>query len=259
VRYRKIDVHNHLFGAADARALVAAADRFDIEQTVISVPALEGTTPAGFRENNDCVLNAVREYPGRLLGQCFVDPRYPREALAEIDRCLDQGMIGVGELYTAVKISDPLCFPIIEKCIACRVPIMVHARADVGLLRPGVATAAPPTTSTPDDFVAVARRYPEAILIEAHLGGGGDWEYACKTLRAAPSVYLETAGSVADSGMIDFAVRCLGAERILFATDMSYETGVGKVLAAELSEPQRQRIFWDNFHDILRLRGSYAD
>ena len=168
-------------------------------------------------------------------------------------------MIGVGELYSIARLSDPVHFPIIEKCIAYRVPLTMHARSDVGLLRAGVPTAVPPTTSTPDDFVAVARRYPEAILIHAHLGGGGDWEYACKTLQAAPGVYVETAGSVTDSGMIDFAVRCLGLQRLLFATDMSYETGIGKVLAAELSEEQRRAIFWDNFQAVLHLRGRDAN
>ena len=69
-----------LDGAADARASVAAADRFEIEQTVISLPATQGATPGEFRANNDRVLQAMREYPGRLLGQCFVDPRHSRGA-----------------------------------------------------------------------------------------------------------------------------------------------------------------------------------
>ena len=259
MRYRKIDAHNHLLGAAsNPEVLLRAADQFDIELTVISIPVLGNATPKEFRANNQRVLKAIRAHPDRLLGQCFVDPRYRQESLAEIDRCLDLGMIGVGELYTSAKISEPVFFPIIEKCIERRVPLTMHARADVGLLRPGVPTSAPPSSSTPDDMVMAARRYPEAMLIEGHLGGGGDWEYACKVLAAVANVYLETAGSVTDSGMVDFAVRCLGVERILFATDMSYETGIGKVMAAELTEAQRRRIFRDNFAAILRQGGHHA-
>ncbi len=49
--------------------------------------------------------------------------------------------------------------------------------------------------------------------------GGGDWKYMCKKLREAPSAYVDTSGSVTDEGMFEFAVKQLGAGRMLFATD----------------------------------------
>jgi hypothetical protein len=127
----------------------------------------------------------------------------------------------------------------------------MHTRADLGLLRKGYRTAALPNTSIPDDFAAIGRRYPEAIFVEGHIGGGGDWEWMCKTIREVPNVYLDTSGSVSDEGMIDFAVRTLGVERLLFATDMNFESGVGKILAAKLTEQQRRAIFYDNYAGIL--------
>jgi len=41
----------------------------------------------------------------------------------------------------------------------------------------------------------------------------------CKKLREAPSAYVDTSGSVTDEGMFEFAVKQLGAGRVLFATD----------------------------------------
>jgi predicted TIM-barrel fold metal-dependent hydrolase len=102
--------------------------------------------------------------------------------------------------------------------------------------------------------VRAARLYPEAMLIEAHIGGGGDWEWAIRQLRAAPSVYLDTSGSVIDEGMIEMAVRELGADRLLFGTDMTMEGGVGKVLGADLTEEQREQIYWRNMKAILDRR-----
>lgn len=258
LKYRKVDAHNHgiLMDIAPAM-MVDTCDRLGIERTSISIP--RGETPDEFRHNNDLILNAVREFPDRFIGQCFVNPLYPREALEEIDRCLGEGFAGLGELYTEAKISNPVYFPIFEKCIEEKAHVLMHVRADTGLLRAGFTTDAPATTSIPDDFVEVAQRYPELILIHAHIGGGGDWEYMCKTLRAAPSVYVDTSGSVTDAGMIDFARVQLGVNRLLFATDMNYETGVGKILAADLTEDERRRVFWDNYNDILRKRGLHAD
>ncbi|MEK7408229.1 MAG: amidohydrolase family protein [Acidobacteriota bacterium] len=255
-RYRKIDAHNHLL-SAPPRAVIEAADRLEIERLAISIP--QGDQPGEFRASNDRVLKAMAEFPQRFLGQCFVNPAYPREAIEELLRCIGRGMVGLGELYTQVKIDDPLCYPLIEKCIELRIPILMHVRGDLGLLRKGHRLEAPATTSTPDDLAAIGRRYPEAIVIHAHIGGGGDWEYMCKRLRDVPSVYVDTSGSVTDEGMIEFAVRHLGASRLLFATDENFESGVGKILAADLTEEERRMIFRENFNRILKKRENRAD
>jgi hypothetical protein len=254
-RYRKLDSHNHIF--ADPRKVVAAADRMEIEKVAISVPITDPhreATPEVFRACNDRVLQAMKDFPGRLLGQCYINPHYRREALDEVSRCLDAGMIGLGELYTQVRINDPQYFPILEKCIELKAPVMCHG----GLGRKDYRNPDIPGTSRADDFVEAARRYPEAMLIYGHIGGGGDWEFACKTLRSAPTVFADTSGSVTDEGQVDFAVKCLGVRRLLFATDMNFETGVGKILAANLTEEERHQIFFDNFNELLRKRNNHA-
>jgi predicted TIM-barrel fold metal-dependent hydrolase len=78
-------------------------------------------------------------------------------------------------------------------------------------------------------------------------------------LQKAPTLYLDTSGSVSDEGMIDMAVKYLGADRLLFATDMNYETGVGKIMWADLSESDRKKIFFENFNNLLRKAGNHAD
>lgn len=254
-RYRKIDSHNHIID--DPRKVIAAADRLEIEKIAISLPIVrpsQPSTPEAFRAVNDQVLRAMKDYPSRFLGQCFINPQYQRESLEEINRCLDAGMIGVGEVYTQVRINDPLYYPIIEKCIELKAPLLCHAEHG----RKDIRDPELPGASKAEDFAEAGRRYPEAMLIYGHIGGGGDWEYACKTLRSAPTVYADTSGSVTDEGMVDFAVKCLGVHRLLFATDMNFETGVGKILAARLTEEQRRQIFFDNFNEILRKRSNHA-
>jgi predicted TIM-barrel fold metal-dependent hydrolase len=67
-------------------------------------------------------------------------------------------------------------------------------------------------------------------------------------------VYLDTSGSVIDEGMIEIAVREFGAERLLFGTDMTMEGGVGKIFGADITEEQREMIFWKNMKGILERR-----
>lgn len=255
-RYRKIDCHNHIFPPHIAGELIADADKLEIEKLAISypltVPEAGKATPDAVHEANNLVLRAMKDYPGRFLGQCFVNPAHGREALEEMARCMDAGMIGLGEMYTQVRLTDPRYFPIIEKCIELKAPLLSHG----AWVRKDWREPERPGGSTADDFVEIGKRYPEALIIYGHIGGGGDWEYVCKTLRDAPSIYADTSGSVTDEGMVDFAVRCLGVRRLLFATDLNFETGVGKILAANLKQTERRQIFFDNFNGILRKRGN---
>jgi uncharacterized protein len=250
--YKKIDAHGHLVSPTPAE-FVRALDRVGIERSTISIPL--GQSPAEFGASNDIVLGAMKQFPDRLLGQCYVNPLYEKESFEEAKRCLGEGMIGLGELYAQMKIDDPKYAPLIELCIEENASILVHIRADLGLIRPGHTCNAPLTTSTSVDIVHAAEKYPEATFIHGHIGGGGDWEWMCKVLKGAPKVYVDTSGSVSDSGMIDYAVRQLGADRMLFATDINLETGIGKILSANLNEQERERVFWKNFQNILDRRG----
>ena len=259
MKYRKIDAHSHILGY-DPVKIVESADRVGIEKISISNPVTAGDAkPEQFREMNDIIIKAMKQFPDRFIGQCFINPRYREESLEEIDRCMDFGMVQLGELYTQVKMNDPLYYPIVERCIDLKIPLLMHSADVLEMIRPGYELDRPATSSIAEDFVETARRYPEAMLIHAHIGGGGDWEHKCKTLRSVPNVYIDTSGSVHDEGMIDFALKCLGEDRLLFATDLNFETGVGKILAAHLSERQREKIFFDNYNNLLRKAGNHVD
>jgi hypothetical protein len=251
----KIDCHMHVNGGTrkwgwkSNDLIIDAADRLGIDQLCVSIPVTRGMpTMAEVRSCNDGVIQAMRRYPERILGYCFVVPGY-REATDEIDRCLEEGMMGV-KLYNQYKIWDPAVRPTIEKSIDAGIPILEHA----GYPTTPDRWVDQPNVSHAGDLVEAARAYPEAMLIEGHIGGGGDWEWAIKQLRRAPSVYLDTSGSVIDEGMVEMAARELGADRLLFGTDMTMEGGVGKILGARLTQAQQEKIYWRNMARILDAR-----
>jgi predicted TIM-barrel fold metal-dependent hydrolase len=112
-----------------------------------------------------------------------------------------------------------------------------------------------PNASIPEDFAEAAARYPAAMFQYAHTGGGGDWEYACKILKDYPNVYVDTSGSNNEGNMIDYALKYMGEDRLLFGTDGSWYQGVGVILAANLNESQKKKIFFDNYQTILKKSG----
>lgn len=253
----KIDCHMHVsgktrkWGWGDNAKIIEAADKLGIDILCCSIPITSGMpSHEDVQACNDDVLAAMKRYPERILGYCFVNPQHRKEALKEIDRCIvGSGMMGI-KLYNQFECSDPIVYPIVEKAIELGIPILQHA----GYVTDPEQAARQPHLSNAKHFAMLAAKYPEAMLIEAHLGGGGDWEWAIKALRHSPSVYIDTSGSVVDEGMIEIAIRELGAERLLFATDMTMEGGVGKILGADITAKEREMIFWQNMRKILDMR-----
>jgi len=250
-----IDCHAHLHHHSSStwkdsdRKLIEAADKLGIDQLCCSIlTPRRPATAEGFRECNQWVAEAIQRFSGRVLGYCYVNPGYQREALDEIRRCvLDRGFMGV-KLYNEYTCTEPVLFPVVELAIELRVPILQHAGHSHYFV------ADQPRLSDGGHLAQLAARYPEARLICAHIGGGGDWEWTIKALRHARNVYLDTSGSVIDEGIIELAARVLGVDRLLFGCDMSMTAGVGKIRACELSPADKQRILGLNMQQLLRFR-----
>ena len=154
------------------------------------------------------------------------------------------------KLYNEYQANEPVAYPVAELAVELRVPILYHAGHS------HYHNAAQPRISDGGMIAELADRYPEARLICGHVAGGGDWEWTIKALRRAPSVYLDTSGSVVDDGMIELAAKVLGADRLLFGCDMSMTAGVGKLRSAELSAADKRKILGTNMQKILARRGS---
>ncbi len=261
-KYRKIDSHIHanLFSASNPEILIEYADRLGVEKMIISRPITEGPAkPEDFIRFNNGILSAMKQFPDRFMGQLTINPHYPKESLEEIKRCIDLGMVGL-KVYHQAKINDPLFYPIIEKFIELKMIILMHAECQLGIAgyRMKYDEKVRPNASIPEDFVDIAKRYPEAMFHFAHIGGGGDWEYECKMMKDYPNIYVDTSGSNNEENMIDFAIKYLGEDRLFFGSDNSFYQGVGKILASNLTHSQKRKIFFENYNNILRKGGHHV-
>jgi hypothetical protein len=254
-KYGKIDAHAH--PETDLGRQIDSANRLGISKLQISKPSDKADfKPEDFKANNDLVLAAMKQYPDRYIGFFTLNPIYQKESLEEIKRCVDLGMAGY-KGYTQVKVNDPLYYPIIEKLIDLKMIVFLHAECQLGVggYRMKYDVGKPPNTSVPEDFVDAARRFPEAMFHFAHIGGGFDWEYECKSFTNYPNIFVDTGGSNNEENMIDFALRHLGEDRILFGTDNCYHLNIGKILASNLTGAQKKKIFFENYNNILRKGG----
>ena len=140
---------------------------------------------------------------------CYVTPAFPKEAVAEIERCVGgHAMAGV-KLWVARRATDPGLDPIMEAAVAKDVPVLQHAWLKT--------TGNLPGESTPFDVADLARRHPGARIIMAHLNGVG--YRGIEALVDVPNVAVDTSGGDPESGMVEAAVRRLGAHRVVYGSD----------------------------------------
>jgi predicted TIM-barrel fold metal-dependent hydrolase len=68
-------------------------------------------------------------------------------------------------------------------------------------------------------------------------------------VRDTPNIYPDLSGSGVDRGMLDAALETLGAQRLLWACDLTMETGLAKLRALSvigLSESDVADVRWRN-------------
>lgn len=221
----------------EADLLVEGAKKAGMDYLVCSLPYVySNPDPVVFKRCNDLVYEALKRYPDIMKGMCFVNPGYAKEACQEIDRCVNElGFIGV-KLYNHYYISDPVVHSVIEKCIQLDLPILEHA---------GKVTSLPvtePFISDGTHFAKAAEKYPEALFIYAHIGGGGDYQWSLKAIADCPNVYMDISGSIYDENMIEDAVAKMGAERLMFGTDGSFSPCIGKLIGSRISYEEKVAI-----------------
>ena len=211
-----------LFGGggsmATAEDLIAAMDESGVDFSVVLGFGWCDRDVA--REANDCLLDAAARYPGRIAAFCSVHPGWGDDALREVERCVDAGAVGIGELHPALQgidlATDDSVEPLVGFAVERGLLINVHGSEPVGHVYPGKG----PTT--PERLLAIAERFPDARWVFPHWGGGLPFYALMPEVRAAlANTWFDSAVSpfLYDAEVFDVATRAVGAEHVLFGSD----------------------------------------
>lgn len=240
---RIIDAHTHLTGTEFDPEVLAEGDRLGVTTFLCSCiagykhyPSLDEVVAA------NAALAAVTS--DRVKGYCYVNPRHGRSALDDLARCVEErAMIGI-KLWVATLCDDPLVYPFVERAIGYGIPLLVHCfRKTTGQL---------PYETQPVNVARLAARYPEATIIMAHLGG--QVEATTAAVRDYPNVLTDTSGTPIGGAEVAIAVRRLGADRVVFGSDLHgacLAANVGKVLGAGLSTADTELVLGGNIARLL--------
>ncbi len=153
-------------------------------------------TRTGVKSSNADTAGWVRKYPKTFMGFGSVDPWKGNQAVEEVKRCADLGLVGMKfqQASQAFCPTNPRFFPIWEMCNRLKLPIIFHGGTTMicgG--EPGggglVLEYCKPIPYLDD----IAARYPELRIIIAHPA----WPWhddQLAVLRHKANVYMDLSG-----------------------------------------------------------------
>ena len=209
------------------------------------------------RQANDYVIEAVKQFPLRLKGFCAVNPRWGAAAVAEVERCTQAGLVGIGELHPDTQGFDlgdsAVMAPLVEIAMSRGMPILTHASEPVGHLYAGKGH------TTPEVLCRFINNFPDATLIFAHWGGGLPF-YALmpEVSSAMQNVYFDTAAStfLYRPEVFPVVVGLVGEDKVLLGTDyplMKQNGIIRQVIDAPISDEAKEGILYNNAARLLGI------
>lgn len=270
VKLRIWDMHYHGFlggGFPQHEENLFYVERMGIERMLSLDVAGSPTDPLG-ASLPDEKKREMREYleqnGDRIVGLIPIDPSQPVESCRKMEEWIRRGpCVGIkyyGGNPGGVVCSHPQNDAIIRLAAELNALIYIHTWMKVGGTPRHSGGDNIPGESTPRDVAELAARFPDIPLICGH--SGGDWELGVRAVRPFSNVYLEFSGSDPHSGQVDYTVRQLGVERLIWGghgPSRSYSTELSKVLDADLTHAERFQIFGGNLRrlaaPIFRQKG----
>jgi len=244
-----MDCHGHIgvhpdFPAyqADADAMVAVMDQLNIERlAVTSTLACYNDCPRGNAE----IEAVLRRHPERFFGYVTVNPNPPGQAVAELERWAGFHRPPLIKLHPGLHkypVHGEHYKPIWDYANQHEAVVLVH-------------TWDSDPNCGPLLFPPIARAHPKARILLGH--SGVTWRgimQAMEAAEAAPNLFLDLASSQHHRLILEKCARRVGAERILFGSDMPFleaSMTLAHVLTAKISDAEKEKILRTNFLSLV--------
>jgi len=207
--------------------------------------------PGLCRLANDYVIEATGEAGSRLVGLACLSPETPGAA-EELERCLDAGLHGCGELMPDGQGLSISALQRIAASLQDRgLPLMIHSNEPVGHHYPGKGAF------TPRACQDLALAFPELTVVLAHVGGGLFlYELMPEVRKSLANVYYDTSAVpfLYDPAVYAVVVECAGEGKLLFGSDFPLLPATRYLTDLEHLPPgARQAILGGNARKVFRI------
>lgn len=240
-----IDVHAHtgrwLFHTRITdRDILPMLEHFNIEKAVFSSgTAVMYDLSYGNEENYRFIKNDNRCY-----GYVFVNPNHLKESEEELKKYLGKEKIMGVKMHPAIfnhPVNSEANKELLKIIDSYGLIILIHTEhSDV---------------ARPSRILEIAREFPNNKYIIAHMGCAW-WKEAVETASKSDNIYTEIVSSYTVYDQIQYACNILGAERVLFGSDLTLldpSLSIGAVMSSEVSDEDKDKIFYENAMNLFKF------
>lgn len=244
-----IDGHAHLGGypnfymnRPDAGSMVEVMDRIGMKAAVVSANATLRSDP---EYGNRMTLQAIRDFPGRILGYVTANPHYTDSMEEMLNRYLNEpGVVGI-KLHPETHDDYPMIGPRYEPMWAVaaerRVPVLFHTYFGGDSI---------------EDIAWLAQKYPEVPLLVGHMLQDKSLDAMVELANTFPNIYIDL--SVPESfGVTEFFVEALeNLQKLIFGTDFPWGNchfRVGAVVYARISDDAKRQVLGQNAAALFKI------
>ncbi|MEM2914368.1 MAG: TatD family hydrolase [Candidatus Bathyarchaeia archaeon] len=220
--------------------IIKNMDRRGIKISVVS--SLQAMHSDGLRGNR-LLKEDIRKHASRLKGYWTINPNYCKE--------LDEYLHDFSETeFVGFKFwSDYHKYPLTGQKYE---PVLKYADEHGLLILMHVWKGN--KYNTPLMVAKLAKKYPNITIIMGH-SAYGEWEKAIVVAKKYSNVYLDLTSSYRVNGVVDWLVKDVGSERILFGTDTPWfdpYCGIGCILFSRITDEDKHNIFHRNAERLLK-------
>ena len=219
-------------------------ERGGIEKTCAMLTT--GVFPAlnydsNFQRNIAEILKkSVELYPDKLYPLLNINPLLPSDFLIDLlkEFIVEGPLLGV-KLTIHMNARDRRLEKLCEFMEAHDIPVLWHSWYKT--------TCKFKFESDPSDIAYFARKFPRIRVLMAHMTAAR--ARGIQDIKDCPNVSIDTSGSQPEDGYMEYALKHLGADRILFGSDYpcrDIPVQLGRIESIPLSEEEKEKILCRN-------------
>ncbi len=180
-----------------------------------------------------------------IVGMASISPQLrPEEYERELRRCVNElGFVGVKITPAGHGLNPGIkdVWWIYELCEKLDIPVMIHT-----------GSGAP--FSDPINIYEPAKNFKNVRFVIAHAGSDSIHATALHVAKLCPNVYLEPSWLCVY--LVLSTVRAIGAERVMFSSDLAMNAPVelAKYNALPVSEPEREQLLYKAAKTVYKLK-----
>ncbi|MFA7178819.1 MAG: amidohydrolase family protein, partial [Dehalococcoidales bacterium] len=235
--------------------LVASMDEAGVDASV--AVSISWDDPGLCSAHNDYIMDAVKRYPGRIIGLGMVAVNPAADPLSELERIRKGGLAGIGELrldISAINLADKNALGQVMNYIATHdMVLMMHSSEPTGHLYPGKGK------QTPEYVYPLVKKFPSVKIILGHLGGGLPFYHLQPEVKQdCRNVYYDGAALpyLYESRAYRLSAELAGVERILFGSDfplISQKRSLEYLSGAGLGLEDKNRVLGLNASRLFKI------